>query len=225
MAEMAVSGIGLDLPPSTSGFWTRWVYVDVGVLSPFLLPPSAPAVPSSGWGHEKLASPRLAFVWLRLKRLKDLGLTAPMVVKEFLRRRVAPLQRHSQPMWAMSVGQDHMRLHVPVLPSEAPRIVLELLTGNLTLANLLEEGCLLYCCSNKVEFARQMPPFDEWGLRPADLEGPRENPVSVAPLPATGAATSLEVGAGGRPLSAAGDAAAKGSAPLGAPGGPTHGPL
>nr|XP_020147867.1 translation initiation factor IF-2-like [Aegilops tauschii subsp. strangulata] len=88
-----------------------------------------------------------------------------------------------------------------------------------------EEGCLLYCCLSKVDFARQMPPFDEWGLRPAGLEGPRENPVSMAPLPATGAATSLEVGAGGRPSSATGDAAAEASAPLGAPGGPTHGSL
>ncbi|XBH71422.1 hypothetical protein VPH35_098876 [Triticum aestivum] len=106
VAATAGSGIDFELPPSASGFRTRWVYVDVGVLSPLLFPPSAPAVPSSGWGHEKLVSPRLAFVWLRLKRLKDLGLTAPMVMKEFLRLPVDPLQRNSQPMWALSVGQD-----------------------------------------------------------------------------------------------------------------------
>ena len=51
------------------------------VLSPLLSPPLAPAVPSSGWGHERLADPRLAFVWLQLKRLKDLGVSAPMVMK------------------------------------------------------------------------------------------------------------------------------------------------
>ena len=66
----------------------------------------------------------------------------------------------------------------------------ELLTGDPAPANLPEEGCLLYCCSNKVEFARQMPPFDEWGLRPVGLEGPRESPVFVAPLPATSAVIS-----------------------------------
>ena len=32
----------------------------------------------------------------------------------------------------------------------------------------------MYCCSNRVEFAGQMPPFDEWGLRPVGLEGPHE---------------------------------------------------
>jgi len=102
VAVTAGSGIDFELPPSASGFRTRWVYVDVGVLNPLLLPPSAPAVPSSGWAHEKLTSPRLAFVWLRIRRLKDLSLTAPMVMKEFLRRRVAPLQHHSRPMWALS---------------------------------------------------------------------------------------------------------------------------
>ena len=41
-------------------------------------------VPSSGWGHERLADPRLAYVWLRLKRLKELGVIVPKVMKEFL---------------------------------------------------------------------------------------------------------------------------------------------
>ena len=84
-------GIDFELSPDVRGFWKRWVYVDAGVLNPLLLLPRVPAVPSSSWGHEKLAGPRFAFVWLRFKRLKDLGVTAPMVMKEFLRRRVAPL--------------------------------------------------------------------------------------------------------------------------------------
>nr|XP_020147686.1 predicted GPI-anchored protein 58 [Aegilops tauschii subsp. strangulata] len=88
-----------------------------------------------------------------------------------------------------------------------------------------EEGCLLYCCLNKVDFARQMPPFDEWRLCPAGLEGPRENPVFVAPLPVASAELAPEVGAGGRALSSAGDAAAAGPAPLEAPEGSSHGPL
>ena len=87
VAETAASGIDFDLPPSVSGFRMRWVYVDVGVLSPLLSPPSSPAIPNSSWGHETLASSRLSFVWLRLKMLRDLGVTAPQVVKEFLARR------------------------------------------------------------------------------------------------------------------------------------------
>ena len=44
VAATAGSGIDFELPPSASGFRTCWVYVDVGVLSPLLLPPSSPVV-------------------------------------------------------------------------------------------------------------------------------------------------------------------------------------
>ena len=167
---------------SSEAFRKRWVYVDVGVRNPLLLLPRIPAAPSSGWEHARLADQRLAHVWLWLARLKGLGVTAPMVVKKFIRCGIAPLHRHSRPMWTFSGYGDRMRLQVPALPPEARRTMLELLTGDPMPANLLEEGCLLYCCSNKVEFARQMPPFDEWGLRPAGLEGPHESPFFMAPL-------------------------------------------
>ena len=110
MAAMVGAGIDFELPPSTSEFRTRWVFVDVGVLSPLLSSPSAPAIPSSGWCHQRLTDSRLAPIWLRLKRLKGLDVTAPMVLKEFVRRRIAPLQRHSRPMWALLNSKDHMRL-------------------------------------------------------------------------------------------------------------------
>ena len=114
--------------------------------------------------------------------MKDLGVTAPMVVKEFIRRRVAPLQPHSRPMWTLSGGKDRMRLHGSGLPLEVQQTVLEILTGDWSPANMPEEGCLLYCFSNRVEFGRQMPPFNEWGLRPVVLVGPRENPIIVVPF-------------------------------------------
>lgn len=76
-----------------------------------------------------------------------------MVTKEFPRRRVAPIQRHSRPMWVLSGGQDRMRLQEEGLPLEAQRKVLEVLTGDPSPADMPQEGCLLYCCSNRVEFA------------------------------------------------------------------------
>ena len=110
VAATAGAGIDFELPPSTSGSRTWWVFVDVGVLSPLLHSSSAPAAPNFGWGHEKLTSPCLVPIWLRLKRLKDRGVTAPMAVKEFIRRRVAPLQRHSRSMWGLLSSKDHMKL-------------------------------------------------------------------------------------------------------------------
>ena len=90
-----------------------------------------------------------------------------------------------------------MRLQEPGLPPEARRTVLEVLTGDPLSPDMLQEGCLLYCCSNRVEFAGQMPPFDEWGLRPVGLEGSRENPVSVVLLHATSAELTPRVDVGG----------------------------
>ena len=86
MVATVGAGIDFELPPSTSEFQTRWVFVDVGVLSPLLSSPSAAAIPNSGWCHQRLADSRLAPIWLRLKWLKDLDVTTPMVVKEFIQR-------------------------------------------------------------------------------------------------------------------------------------------
>ena len=87
-------------------------------------------------------------------------------------------------MWTFSGSKDRMRLPEPGLPLEVQHAVLQLLMGDPSPANMPEEGCLLYCCSNKVEFVGQKPPSDEWGLRPPGLEGSRKNPVLVVPLPA-----------------------------------------
>ena len=88
-AVAATAGMRTDfeIPSSTSEFRTRWVFVDAGVLNPLLEALLGPAIPNSGWGHQKLTSPCLVPVWARLRWLKDLGVTVPMVV----RRRVAPL--------------------------------------------------------------------------------------------------------------------------------------
>lgn len=74
-----------------------------------------------------------------------------------------------------------MRLQAPALPPEAWRTVLVVLMADPVPANLPEEGYLLYCCSNKVEFVKQMPLFDEWGPRLVGLDGTRESPVSCPP--------------------------------------------
>ena len=120
------------------------VFVDVGVRSPLLSSPLAPAIPNSSWCHQRLADPCLVPVWLRLKRLKDRGVTAPMVVQEFVQRRVAPLQRHSRPMWALLSSNDHMRLQESGLPLEARRMVLEVLIGIPLLDDVPRRSCLLY---------------------------------------------------------------------------------
>ena len=108
-----------------------------------------------------------------------------MVVKEFVRQRIAPLQRHSRPMWDLAGIEDPMRLQRPSLAAGTLSMVLKLLTGDPEPTDLPGGGYLLYLCSNKAAFAGQMPLFDEWGLLPEDLEGPRENPSSWLPFYST----------------------------------------
>ena len=59
------------------------------------------------------------------------------------------------------------------------------MTADPSPGDIRHESGLLYLCSGRAEFPRQMPCSDEWGLRPADLVGPRENPVVVASPPVT----------------------------------------
>ena len=75
-------------------------------------------------------SPRLVFVWHRFANLRALGVTAPKVVKEFLKCRIASLQRHSRRMWAFRGREDCMRLQKEDLAPEVLRKVLMILTGD-----------------------------------------------------------------------------------------------
>ena len=75
-------------------------------------------------------SPRFAFVQRRFQSLRALDVTAPKVVKEFLQRRIAPLQRHSRRMWDFAGYKDRMRLQEEDLAPEALRTVLRVLTGD-----------------------------------------------------------------------------------------------
>ena len=68
------------------------MYANVSLWHHLLDVLSLPAVPDFGW--ERLALPEggeLGPVLERIRLLKDLGLTAPMVPKEYLRKWVAPL--------------------------------------------------------------------------------------------------------------------------------------
>jgi hypothetical protein len=60
--ETVGDGIDMRLTKEAEGFRRQWVYVDAAQFSPLLHLPTSPAARSSGWGHERLADPRLARV-------------------------------------------------------------------------------------------------------------------------------------------------------------------
>ena len=77
-----------------------------------------------------------------------------------------------------------MRLQEGDLAPEKLKKVLLVLTGDPSLGSVRHGGAMLYLCSKRVDFMKQIPRFDDWGLHPASLMGPRENPIAVV-LPPT----------------------------------------
>src|SRR3954465_6045512 len=99
-------------------------------------------------------------------------------------------------MWAFCGHGDRMRLQEEDLTPAALRKVLLVLTGDPNPGSIRQGGALLYLCQNRGDFVRQMPPFDEWGLRPVGIQGPRETPVVVITLPVGLGESSSSGGAG-----------------------------
>lgn len=86
-------------------FRDRWVYVEVGLYYPLLELRESPSVPNPGWGRRELPHGSvLAPAVESICSLGERGLTRPMVAREFLRQRVAPLQS-SQPAWPLEGPQ------------------------------------------------------------------------------------------------------------------------
>src|SRR4051812_22390431 len=119
-------------------------------------------------------------------------------------------------MWAFSGHGDRMRLQEEDLTPGALRTVLFVLTGDPNPGSIQRGGALLYLCQNMDDFVRQMPSFDEWGLRPTGFQGPRENPVVVTALPVGLGESSSSGGAGRQEIAGAEKAPDKVTAPGGA---------
>ena len=65
----------------------------------------------------------------RLEELKRAGVMMVMVVREFICRRITPLQRDSRPMWTFTGPRDPMRIQVFPHPPDMLRELLRRLTG------------------------------------------------------------------------------------------------
>ena len=181
VAATAGSGIDFELSPAAKGFRKQWLLMDARAFSPLLLTPGAPASPSSGWCHEKLSDRRLAFVWKRLARLQELEVTAPMVVKEFVKQRIAPLQRHSRPMWDLAGVEDPMRLQRPSLAAGTLSMVLKLLTGEPEPTDLPGVAAFSICARTRRPSLRRCLCSMSGGCLPRALMGPARTPSSWLP--------------------------------------------
>jgi len=92
-------------------FRLRWLVIDAKAQNSFYDVPEAPPQKNSHWKKEGLQSPKIVHLVARMKLVRDAGLTGQMVAEDFVKRRIAPLQSHTKPMWMYSGPMDAMRLH------------------------------------------------------------------------------------------------------------------
>ena len=92
-------------------FRQKWVLIDAKEQSAYFDEPVAPPLKNTNWSSEKLQHPKIAPLILRMRLVREAGLTGQMVAEDFVRRRIAPLQAHTKPVWMYSGPADSMRLH------------------------------------------------------------------------------------------------------------------
>ena len=82
--------------------------MDIGGSNAFCDVPESPPVKHDAWSSMGLASQAMGALVGRMKLLRDAGLTEHMVARDFVQRRIAPLQVHTRPMWMYLGPQDKM---------------------------------------------------------------------------------------------------------------------
>ncbi|KAE8798873.1 hypothetical protein D1007_25841 [Hordeum vulgare] len=164
MTNTAVPGaLDAELLLKAKGFRRQWVQVETTEDGALLQPPLTPATPNLGWRREDLNDPRLTPILIRIEILKWVGVTMAMVVRGFIRRRIAPLQRHSRPMWAYAGPRDPMRIQVLPLSSDLLHELLCRPTGG-DPDELPQDGLPLYNFKSQEALLVGMPLFNEWGF-------------------------------------------------------------
>ena len=137
--------------------------MDAGWRREELQKPYEPAVVRREWGAQVLAADILRPVVRKVNMLRDAGLTAEMVVAEFLQRRLAPLQAHERAFWECSGRDDEMRLEDRRLPLESFNQLMSRLFGTVWNTRIPAGAEPLYN-QGAQRHRDRMPLFNEWGL-------------------------------------------------------------
>ncbi|KAE8777450.1 hypothetical protein D1007_49760 [Hordeum vulgare] len=170
-----------ELLPKVEGFRRMWVQVEAAGAGALFQPPPSAATLNWWWEHEELSDPRLAPVLIQLGKLRHAGVSMAMVVREFICRWIAPLKRHSRPMWGYTGPSNSMRTQVIPFSIDFLRELLCRMTGG-NPDELPANGLPLYCFKAPKALTAEMPLFDEWGLLSGGKASPRDRvPEGSAP--------------------------------------------
>ena len=160
-------------------FRKRWFFVDTKVKNQLLEMLVAPPKKWACWASEAYVGPNLKELYQCLLGLRKASVTGQMVARDFTRRRIAPLQWHSEPMWEYAGPMDRMRLCEDDFTPEVLNTVMGTLFTSAAIpapANNEAQPLFNYTEETALELRRGLPVFDEWGLVPAGHRGPRGNP-------------------------------------------------
>ena len=107
-----------------------------------------------------------------------------MMAKDFTKRHIAPLQWHSEPMWAYTGLEDRMRLCADNFTPEVLNKVMETLFTSAAIptpTNKDAQPLFYYTEEAVLEHHGGLPTFDEWGIVPKGHREPRSNPWASEP--------------------------------------------
>uniref|UniRef100_A0ACD5VIB1 Uncharacterized protein n=1 Tax=Avena sativa TaxID=4498 RepID=A0ACD5VIB1_AVESA len=174
-------GLPMGWSKRVEDFWKRWLLIDAQDDNPHLLPPTIAKKASGRWSTASLEGDKVDALISRIEELNTSGLTGPLVSMEYLRLRIAPLQKHNKDLWDF-VASDHLTLGDGITDDpEVADFIHELLHTS-TAAELPEGVRPLYLDPRKAEILASLPQFDEWGILPPEHLGPHSNPLGAEPL-------------------------------------------
>ncbi|KAE8797045.1 hypothetical protein D1007_27831 [Hordeum vulgare] len=107
---LAPRALNAMLLPEAEGFRRQWVPVEAAEAGALFRAPSTRATSNQGWAHWVLSDSRFMPVLTRLDELKRAGVTMVMVVRDFICRRIAPLQHPLPPDVVLQGAWDTMRI-------------------------------------------------------------------------------------------------------------------
>ncbi|BAD52567.1 hypothetical protein [Oryza sativa Japonica Group] len=126
-----------------------WFYTPLANEARLRLP-SQPPAPVSSWRAPVDLGDDYDAVLDRLAGLRSQGLTGAMVYGDYLRRRIAPLQRRARSAWEYTGSEDYMRTHRGVrwdwAPDDFKIVVQRVLNLSSMEASLIPQGLLPLCC-------------------------------------------------------------------------------
>nr|AAK55775.1 Unknown protein [Oryza sativa] len=126
-----------------------WFYTPLANEARLRLP-SQPPAPVSSWRAPVDLGDDYDAVLDRLAGLRSQGLTGAMVYGDYLRRRIAPLQRRARSAWEYTGSEDYMRTHRGVrwdwAPDDFKIVVQRVLNLSSVEASLIPQGLLPLCC-------------------------------------------------------------------------------